>query len=326
MDGGGSTRDVRRAGYEAPRNREIPTVDLDEIPDNRQETNSDAPNERMLLPQPEQPPHDARSNWKRWSDESREGPLVSLRRMTYVATMIAGGSNDVGKDDFLSRFEFSVPRYPGMTVTTGFQAHFLDGPKRTDLPPRLYNMSLGFQWEKQVKPGLGLQLGLTPAYYSDFENTGADSFRMMARVIGFYTTSPQTQWVFGFAYLDREDVRALPVLGVIHVPHADLRLDLVFPKPRIARRISASGQWERWGYLSGEYGGGSWGIKRANGTDDIATYSDWKLNLGFEQRYQNGRSLLLEVGYVFNREIEYRDGPGDFRPSDTYMLRAGIVY
>eukprot|EP00913_Durusdinium_trenchii_P028313 g26541.t1 len=293
-----------RNGYVSQAQHETQTGDLKaSIDDTTDSPESETPSDRLLLPQPEETLNRPQANAEVWDTS-----FLKLQRMTYVGTVIRGGRDDVGMDDILARFDFDVPRYDSMSMSSSFQATFLDGPTRTDLPPRLYNLSLGFQWDKSIKPGLGLQLGLTPAFYSDFENTGSDAFRIMARVIGFYTTSPQTQWLFGFAYLDREDVRALPVIGVIHAPRSDLRFDLIFPRPKISKRFSQTGRWERWGYISGEFGGGSWGIKRQNGTDDIATYSDWKLIFGFEQRYFNGRRLFLETGYVFNRDIEYRDG------------------
>ena len=35
---------------------------------------------------------------------------------------------------------------------------------------------------------------------------------------------------------------------------------------------------------------------------------------------------LVEVGYVFRRELDYRTNNLDFRPDETFMLRAGLTY
>jgi len=36
--------------------------------------------------------------------------------------------------------------------------------------------------------------------------------------------------------------------------------------------------------------------------------------------------MRAEIGYVFGRKIEYRNGTPGFDPSDTLMVRAGFFY
>ena len=106
-----------------------------------------------------------------------------------------------------------------------------------------------------------------------------------------------------------------------------MRWEIVFPKPRFSWRFDRQENRERWVYLAGEFGGGSWAVERASGgADDVATYSDWRLIGGLEMKYSSGRSLLFEVGYVFNRELEYKSDLGNFEPDDTVMLRAGVTF
>ena len=83
---------------------------------------------------------------------------------------------------------------------------------------------------------------------------------------------------------------------------------------------------ERWMYLAGEFGGGSWAIERANGADDTVTLSDYRIIFGVESKYYNGPTWLFEAGYVFNREVEYESGIGDFNPDETMMVRFGYTY
>jgi hypothetical protein len=222
-----------------------------------------------------------------------------------------------------------APRAPGWSLTPGFQVHFLDGPTRTDLPEQLYNARINLGWMHQINPRLGVQLAIAPGVNTDFRQSSSDAFRMTGRALGFYGLSPQTQLLFGIAYLDREDVRILPAIGVIHSPTPDYRFEFIFPKPKLAYRLSQmanAAAGERWVYLSGEFGGGSWAIERASGAEDIATYRDWRLIVGMESKAQTGPGWLVEMGIVFNRDLEYKSGIGDFEPDGAGMLRAGVTY
>ncbi|GAB4140347.1 MAG: hypothetical protein Tsb009_09680 [Planctomycetaceae bacterium] len=281
----------------------------------------------MLLPQPQgEQTEITASRWDRWKENFLKNPFMKLNRRIYALTWIPAGNNELGITDFHARLNFQLPKIAGLSMGTSYRVYFLDGPTQTDLPSRLHTYNVGWTWRKHVRRNLDVELGLSVGIFSDFDNLESDSVRVQGRVLGFYTSSPQTQWVFGFVYLDREDFRILPAIGVVHIPDPDWRLELIFPRPKIAGRISLGPHHERWVYLAGELGGGSWTIERSNGADDIATYKDLRLILGMEQRYFNGRSLLLEFGYVFSRELEYERGVGDFKPSETVMFRAGIVY
>ncbi|MFV2093722.1 MAG: hypothetical protein ACC634_11620, partial [Hyphomicrobiales bacterium] len=79
---------------------------------------------------------------------------------------------------------------------------------------------------------------------------------------------------------------------------------------------------EKWMYLSGEYGGGSWAIERATGLKDVITISDLRLMLGIETKSADSDSFI-EFGYIFDRKLEYRSKVGNFQPSETLMIRVG---
>ena len=85
------------------------------------------------------------------------------------------------------------------------------------------------------------------------------------------------------------------------------------------------GTTDLWGYISGEYGGGSWTIQDVAGSDQF-DYNDIRVNLGLETFGMRGLHMLFEVGYVFNREVLYRSGLPEYKPSDTVMLCAGVSY
>ena len=79
-------------------------------------------------------------------------------------------------------------------------------------------------------------------------------------------------------------------------------------------------------------GGGSWTIRRDNGTTDSVDINELRAILGIEWGMPDAiragrRTGFFEIGYVFNREIKYRYNPDDdIKPGDGMMFRIGIGY
>ena len=115
-------------------------------------------------------------------------------------------------------------------------------------------------------------------------------------------------------------------MSLIWTPSDAIKLELVAPRPRIARRITYAGDVEDWLYLAGEFGGGTWAIRRASGVDDLVTYRDWRIVLGIERKALHALDARLEVGYVFARQIEFAGPTADLTPGDTLMLRSVVTY
>ena len=228
-----------------------------------------------------------------------------------------------------------VPFHPDrapLRITPGISIHDWGGPDSAanvghpDLPPQAYDLSLAFDWRPRLARWLFLDLGVTPALATDFHEINEHSFRLRGRVVGIVALSERLQFVGGILYLDRNNTKLLPVLGVLWSPTDDIKLELVFPQPKASYRwtIDCGVQW--WVYVAGEFGGGSWEIQRANGAADSVDYSDIRAILGVEAVTKAGLKGHFEIGYVFNRRIDYTSATPDFKPDSTVMLRAGLAY
>lgn len=235
----------------------------------------------------------------------------------------SGSGDELGMTDIDLRQTLVFPRRPGFMISPGFSTHFLAGPESTDLPETLYDNWIEFRWLKKFNDRWAMDLAITPSLFSDYENTGSDAFRITGRAIAMWTVNPTFQLAFGVIYLDREDVVALPGVGAIWTPNDDYKVELLFPRPRILRKLSSSGDTTRWIYLAGEFGGGSWGIDRADGTPDVFTYSALRMLLGYEVKKPKGFAPRIEGGWIFGRKVEYQSGAGDYDPSDAAMIRVG---
>jgi hypothetical protein len=207
----------------------------------------------------------------------------------------------------------------------------LNGPKvpfPQDLPGTVYDAFGQFSWQPQFGQSqrVGADLAVSVGVYSDFSFVDSHSIRVLGRGVGTYVFNPQWKGALGVVYLNRLSVKILPVAGFIWTPSSDARFEILFPQPKFAQRITNWGNSEVWGYLGGEYGGGQWTISHSDGSRDTTNYNDLRIYFGIETKGLNNRHGYFEVGYVFNREILYRNGAPQYDPSDTVMLRGGFGF
>ncbi len=210
-------------------------------------------------------------------------------------------------------------------VTPGFFIHFWEGPTSVDLPETLYDTWVDLTWRAKWSPRLRSNIGVAVGVYSDFEATDSDAIRITGRALVNYQWDSQLELTFGIVYLDRASISLLPVIGLIWTPSDYWRVELVAPRPRIARRVHRHGKSSGWLYLGGEFGGGSWQIERTGGATTIMDYNDYRLLFGYEWQGRGRLRARAELGYVFWREIDLSDA-GDLDLDDALMLRAGVTF
>jgi hypothetical protein len=202
----------------------------------------------------------------------------------------------------------------GLGIGMGF--HFLGGPEQTDMPPRVYDFSIGYQIRRQWGP-LKFDLGTSVLAASDFEGNARKGVCYPSHGVGFLSVNPTTDVVFGVDYVDRGDVKLLPVVGLIWIPNPEMRFELVFPRPRAVFQLFD--QYHL--YVSGELGGGTWAIERIDSANDLATYRDLRVCVGIEHVQKDGQRSALEVGYLFDRYLSYNSGIGNMPLDDAMLLR-----
>jgi hypothetical protein len=253
-------------------------------------------------------------------------PFASLKKATGRYTMLAGQGNDLGMDMIDGETLFAFRDAPNLVVGPSGGVIFLDGPVRTDLPAQLYTAQFDARWSGQIGRPFFYDLAFMPAIYTDGNNTGTDALRLQARAIGYLAFSEQTQIALGGTYLGRKDVPFLPIFGLLYAPSDDLKYELVFPRPRILKRVEQGEYGDTWAYLAGELGGGSWAVTRQDGRNDIASYRDYRLLIGLEQRNTPAWTANIEAGYVFGRQLQYQSGRGDYEPDNTFLLRLAMSH
>ena len=208
----------------------------------------------------------------------------------------------------------------------GMRTYFLNGPTVIDVPEKLYDAQLNILWRKKWSDRWESSVWMQPKIRSDFETTD-DFFFFSGGAYAKYSWKPGIFDLFiGAFYLDRDDVSVLPAVGFVWTPTYDWRIEALLPRPKIAHRISRDPRREKWVYLSGQLGGGSFAVQRAAGGSDKVTIRDLRLFTGIETVRQGGAGLFAEIGYVFNRGVEYHDTDEVFDFDDAIMLRAGVRF
>jgi hypothetical protein len=214
-----------------------------------------------------------------------------------------------------------------LLVTPGFEVDYLDGPAQADLPSRLYDTGVDFMWRRQFNDRWGSMVAVRPAVASDF-HSDQDALRITGRALATWQWVPERLSVlFGVVYLDRNDLPILPGAGLIWTPTPDWRLDLIFPRPKLARRLTfLPRQREDWVYLGGSLGGRTWAVERQPGVADQLTLRDYRIYLGWERIFEGGGGPFVEAGIVLGRELEYEIDPLLWSFEDAFILRGGVNF
>ena len=125
--------------------------------------------------------------------------------------------------------------------------------------------------------------------------------------------------------MDRPDLPFVPTAG-IRIWEDDFELDLVIPRPRIAWRTDQEVDEETWFYIAGELGGGSWAVERELSRKEILSYRDYRLLVGWETKKVDGSRQVFELGWVFDRQIDFDRFSGSSDLDDTFVMRWGHTY
>ncbi len=218
-----------------------------------------------------------------------------------------------------------------LLVTPGFGSTFVDeisGPSDPGLPSQLYENWIQARWLTKLGKRFGVDLAVAPGWYSDFVNDSSQAFRITGHGFGAWETNENLRIVAGVIYLDRHDVNMLPAGGLLWTPDDKRRFELVFPRPRMAWKISEDHRSAHWLYLAGEFGGNQWAVRRDSGANDVVVYHDYRLLFGWERRPADlGINWRLETGWVTGRLVEYYiTDTADYHPNDTFLVRCGIWY
>jgi hypothetical protein len=243
------------------------------------------------------------------------------------------GDSGLGINDLALKTVVELPipsrKWP-LLIGPGFAVHYFEGPVAPELPPRVYDSYVQFRSLGKVNPRLGMEFSVTVGAFGDFHTGRDELLRLTGHAGAMWEWTETLKLIVGASYIDTFDMDVIPIGGVIWTPYPELEIQAVFPEPKISHRVYWFGadteERQDWLFLAGEFGNDIWGVERVGGADDRVNYRDLKLFAGWERKKTDGLSRRFEVGYVFERELEFESGPTEFEPSDTVMLRTVWTY
>ena len=271
-------------------------------------------------------------NFDRFVPETYEA-MRRFRDATSVQyTHLPSGKGDkaFGMDEIDIRMQLAFPcrfipdngRTGYFYVAPGGSLAWWSGPTGPpDMSPNGFGAFLDFGVQPRFNETFGLIAWGRIGLFSDFEKVTSDAWRYQGRLVGVINSSPQMQFHLGAIYYGRARVKMMPTAGVIWTPDENWVLKLVFPNPRVQRRLWRGPQTDWWGYVHMDYAGGSWDIEGLGLTD----YNDVRLGIGVEFTTQNRVGGYLEFGGSLAREL-YTGGQCWMEPPSVLYLKTGVIF
>ena len=234
--------------------------------------------------------------------------------------------------------DVTIPTYPVWgppppMISFGFSYTDLMAPADFDLPPALYDFTLGASWMRRIHDQWLLRVMLGGAFAWDLNNTSRDAWQIRGGLFAVYDWRPEVQVLFGAVATGREDLPVLPGLGVLWRPTPAWHVNLMMPRPRVSYLILDRGERQHWVYVAAGLSGGTWAAE-TQGVDDRFTYREWRAGIGWE--WGPPKSLIplpgqgikfeTELDYVFGRTFEFEYRSDQIDVSNSLLLRTGVWF
>ena len=267
------------------------------------------------------------------SDSGTTGTAVIRKRALIDSTLTGtwlAPIDGFGVSDVEAKTQLVIPVFvqgSPLRLAMGFANTFMQTPAGIDVPNQLYGVQAELRWLIPFRERWAVDLGAGGGVFSDFSGSSTRGFRVTGRAIFVKTVSDRLKWSAGILYLGRQNLKAMPVAGLIYTPEDDVKIELLIPRSRIARRVAWDGTREHWMYFGLElFGGNSWAIEQAGGVEDVVIYKDNRFIFGYETKAPGALAGRAEVGYVFSRKLEFEKDPTVLMPGGTMLLRVGLTY
>lgn len=245
-------------------------------------------------------------------------PKTEYRVSESSTTIVPSSASDFGwfslESSPFSSSKAVSPDRDSFAFTGGIGIHFLRGPTTTPIESRLFDFVGGLQTRKTINSLFSYDLATSIGAYSDFEDSARDGIRFQSHAVGFLDMG-LADLVFGVEYLDRDDIKILPVGGIVF-RNEDIRAELIFPRPRIDIALDEETSL----FFKGNLGGGSWDIERPDESNDVLTYRAFEVTVGLQSVGDESVSSV-ELGYVFDRSIEFRNTNFEETFGDAFIIR-----
>ncbi len=204
---------------------------------------------------------------------------------------------------------------PPPLVKLGFAYTDLFAAESLGLPDDLYEYSIGLAWVRPINDRWTARAMLGVGFATDNQNTSSDAWQFRGGVFAIYERSERLKWTLGAFATGRDDLPVIPAVGAVWQPNPCIRFDLLFPQPKVNCLISDDGSRQQWAFFGAGINGTTWAYEQPGMIDDRLTYKDLRIVIGWESRpsasagmpFALGKTMRVELGYAFSRELEFEN-------------------
>ena len=205
-----------------------------------------------------------------------------------------------------------------LLVNPTIAAHTLDSPLET--PPRLYSAGVHMMWMERLKDDMRLTIAVNPSVSGDEAEFGRQVRVFAMGAVAWDWIPDELRVTAGAAWLGRRDIGVVPAAGLEWTPGDDWNVSLILPRPRVARRLASSDTSETWLYAAGAINGGTFDVRRRDGTVDELSIREFGASIGLELKGEGYGRGFCEIGAGFGRELQFE------RPQETIDFGPGVVF
>ena len=145
-----------------------------------------------------------------------------LNRRASASWLAPSGSNGFAMTDVELSTSFapwSRRHRRALLVTPGFGFHSWIAPSVLTLPARVFDTYIDVSWRSRLTERFGVNLGVTPGLYGDFNSFGSSVFQVTGWGLGEITITPKLTLLGGVAVVRQLKSHVLPVGRVMaHEP------------------------------------------------------------------------------------------------------------
>lgn len=194
------------------------------------------------------------------------------------------------------------------------------GDGDVDLPGQVGALRLDLKWTLRLPSGLSLQLSTFPGLYSDFRDVSGEDLFIPVGCSLLYAFAPQLSGIAGWVVYPGFTHVVDPRLGIRWGPNDFVLVDLFYPESRII--LAPAETWRVFlglrALLYPEYQ-----LEKGD-TRDRFMYDEWRWYGGLEFAMSETMWFLSQVGFVFNREIDFAENAPGADVDDALFLRVGV--
>ena len=241
----------------------------------------------------------------------------------------SGGRGDFGIFEVDTELRYTTPLLNGWIfgLAPQFNYRAWSGPRVPGLPGSVYRIGGDIELATPANGAWSVQLVFTPSVNSDFKSqTTSNAWNFDGHGILFYRYSHQWLFAFGAGFWDRVQDQVVPYAGVVFTPDNRWEFRILFPESRISYFLGNPCGIGYWVYVNGEYHVESYEIQeQLTQLPEQIQLEDWRILLGI--RSDNGFvTSFIQGGWVFARDVRFRNATPDFEISSGFMLQGGIRF